>query len=240
MRKEEYINLHYLKEEKKSLEFKYHDFFMRRYINYLLENKPIEKLNIDFLIDILEYYSTDEYKLSIINQEIKKYILLLENKRFNKITKEDKKIIVNYIEKAFKDNLDCLIDTFLDFLSTLLKYIIYKEEQDEEIIVHLINDCFMYLTAFSNWKEFKFHPGRKINRFHRNSYYALEYIKSNYDELYKKALEKIGIKIKDEYLNLVSLNELLKYKNEYYFVHKYIYSKVAKDYYFKKLDKNDI
>lgn len=98
----------------------------------------------------------------------------------------------------------------------------------------------MYLTAFSNWKEFKFHPGRKINRFHRNSYYALEYIKNNYDNLYKKALEKAEIEVKDEYLNLVSLDELLRYKNEYYFVHRYIYSKVAKDYYFKELDKNDI
>ena len=117
MKKEKrYVNLHYVKEKKSSLEFKHHDFFMKRYINYLLKNKPIEKLNVDFLIDILMYYSTDEYDLSIINQEVKKYLLLLRNKKFNKITKEDKKIIANYIEKAFKDNLNCLIDIFLEFL----------------------------------------------------------------------------------------------------------------------------
>ena len=240
MNKKKYIDLHYVKKEKLSLEDKYYDFFMKRYINILLNNQSIEELNIDFLLDIITCYSTDEYNLNKINQKVKKCILLLRNKKINKITKEDKKIIANCLEKLFNENLECLVDTFLDFLSTLLKYIIYKEKQDEEIVVRLINDCFMYLTAFSNWKEFKFYPGRKINRFHRNSYYALEYIKNNYNELYKKALEKANIEIKDEYLNLVPLDELLRYKNEYYFVHKYIYSKVAKDYYFKELDKNDI
>ena len=98
----------------------------------------------------------------------------------------------------------------------------------------------MFLKAFSNWKEIRFRPGRKINRFHRNSYYALEYIKNNYDELYKKALLEANIEIKDKYLNLISLDEILAHKNEYYFVHKYIYSKEAKNYYFKELDKNDV
>ena len=239
-KKKRYINLHHIKEKKLILEDKYTDFFIKRYINLLSSNISLDELNIDFILDILSYYSIDENDSTKINQEVKKYILLLRSKKFNRITKRDKKIIANYLEKLFNENLECLVDIFLEFLSTLLKYIIYKEEQDEEIIVYLINDCFMFLKAFSNWKEIRFHPGRKINRFHRNSYYALEYIKNNYDELYKKALLEANIKIKDEYLNLISLDELLRYKNEYYFVHKYIYSKMAKDYYFKELDKSDI
>ena len=229
MNKNRQIDLHYVKKEKLTIEDKYDDFFMKRYIKLLLNDYPIEKLNINFLLDISTYYSKDEDNPNKINQKVKKCILLLRNKKIDKINKDDKKIIANCLKKLFDDNLDCL-----------LKYIIYKEKQDSEIIIKLILDCFMFLTAFSNWKEFKFHPGRKINRFHRNSYYALEYIKNNYDELYKKALKIANIEIKDEYLNLISLDEILAHKNEYYFVHKYIYSKEAKDYYFKELDKNDI
>ena len=240
MNNKRYIDLHDVKKEKLTIEDKYDDFFMKRYIKLLLEDYPIEKLNIDFLLDISTYYSKDENNPNKVNQKVKKCILLLRNKKIDKINKNDKKIIANCLKKLFDENLECLVDIFLEFLSCLLKYIIYKEKQDDDIIIRLILKCFMFLKAFSNWKEIRFRPGRKINRFHRNSYYALEYIKNNYDELYKKALLEANIEIKDKYLNLISLDEILAHKNEYYFVHKYIYSKEAKNYYFKELDKNDV
>lgn len=212
---------------------------MKRYIKLLLENIDLEKLNIDFILDILLSYTINDD--DTINQTIKKYMILLKSKKFNRFTKEDKKILAIYIEKLFNSNVKLLVDDFVKFLSRLLYYIIIKENQTWEDIIYLILDCYSYLQAFNDWKsEFKFHPGRKYAKFHREAYYALEYIKNNYDELYKKALLEANLEIKDEYLNLISLNEILAHKNEYYFVHKYIYSKEAKDYYFKELDKYDI
>ena len=126
MNKKSYINLHSVKEKKLILEDKYTDFFIKRYIKLLSNNISLNELNTDFILGILNYYSIDENDSTKINQKVKKYILLLRNKKFNKINKEDKKIIANYMKKLFDENLECLVDIFLEFLSCLLEYIIYK------------------------------------------------------------------------------------------------------------------
>lgn len=61
-KKKRYINLHHIKEKKLILEDKYTDFFIKRYVRLLSNNISLNELNIDFILDVLNYYSIDEIK----------------------------------------------------------------------------------------------------------------------------------------------------------------------------------
>ena len=78
MNKNRQIDLHYVKKEKLTIEDKYDDFFMKRYIKLLLDDFPIEKLNIDFLLDISTYYSKDKDNPNKINQKVKKMHIIIK------------------------------------------------------------------------------------------------------------------------------------------------------------------
>ena len=193
-------------------------------INYLMWNTNKLKQGLYNEIDIKFfrfYYKNymEDYKNKLDKKIFKHEVNKLVNKEFDKVNYNrlyiicKKMIISEYINYSYY---------FITFLINLIKFIYYKELQNENMIFNV---------RFSN-HEFKLKSEHFLDKkVPPQSRHIKNFYKKYYNIFWKIAINQCNLKLKD--IKQLSFEEIIYPNNINILIKKYLYSKEAKEYFDK-------